>query len=227
MVFKALQVERDEAKIRVELSDADAGREQARQWFDLMSRMDMYIKSLAWFSKSRCKHELRVFLESGCSYRKAARTCGVSEKWLYKVVWQAALVLERRFDEVLRAIRRGNFHDVEQAFRTATGDFSSLFDCVVRNSYQPGLHGGVGLESCSEELCFLRRVMEMEDDMVGLDRSRMEHLLFILFDQDSRYALVRQYLFQCLEGRWGVDETLERLAEHEASRRPVICDEEA
>ena len=102
VVFKALQIEWDEAKIRLELSDADAGREQARQWFDLMSRMDAYIKSFAWFSKSRFKRELRVFLESGCFYRKAARTCGGSEKWLYKVVWQAALVLERRFDEVLR-----------------------------------------------------------------------------------------------------------------------------
>ncbi len=223
-VFKILQVELDEAKQRLALSNLNTSVRHAKDWVELLSRVEAYVQSLAWHPKSPYKREIRIFLQNDCSYQKAARQCDVSPQWMYSVVWQAHWILQRRFDEVLRAIRDGNIHAVDQAFRKATEDSASPLEWVIRHHYQPVRHDAVNLESCADELGFLRRLFEVEDTMLGLHRNKVEHLLYLMRgDHDDR--VVRQYLYQCLQGYWGVDETLERLAEHEAARRPILAEE--
>lgn len=226
LVFKLLQNELDEAKQLIEYSDWTAPVCGAEEWVELLERIDFYVRSFAWYPKSPHKRELKVFLQCRCSYQKAAQKCNVSERWLYKVVGRASAVLEQRFAGVLKALRQRNILAVEQEFRMATGEYSTLFESVVRPAFHPAVHEGMDLDSCSEELTLLRWVQDLEDDMVGLDRSRIGHLLYILLEQDPRYQVARQYLSQCMEGSLSVSETLNMIARYEASMRPIIVGEE-
>lgn len=226
LIFKLLQNELDEAKQRVAYSDWNSPVCGAEDWVELLERVMSWVESYTWLPKSPHKRELRVFLQTGCSYRKTAQKCNVSEQWLYRVVDRASTILEQRFYGVLKTLRERNIHAVEHEFRKAAREFPNLFESVIRNSYQPVHHESVDLGSCSEELAFLQWVMGLDDDMVGLDRNRIEHLLYILFDGDPRYQVARQYLAQCVQGDWGVDETLDLLAKYEASMRPNIIGEE-
>ncbi|QSO50157.1 hypothetical protein JZ785_14380 [Alicyclobacillus curvatus] len=226
LVFRVLQDELEEAMQRATLSEYDNSVFMAEDWVELLERMVSWVESCTWLPKSPHKRELRAFLQAGCSYRKAAQKCKVSEQWLYSVVDRASSILEQRFYGVLKALRQRNIKAAEHEFRKATGEFPNLFESVIRNIYQPVQHESVELNSCSDELDFLQWVMGLEDDMVGLDRSRIEHLLYILFEGDPRYRVAREYLTQCVEGNWGVDETVELLTKYEASTRPILAEGE-
>lgn len=226
LVFTVLQEELKEAMQRATLSEYDNSVFMAEDWVELLERVMCWVESCTWLPKSPHKRELRAFLQAGCSYRKAAQKCNVSEQWLYSIVDRASSILEQRFYGVLKALRQRNIKAAEHEFRKATGEFPNLFESVIRNIYQPVQHESVELNSCSDELDFLQSVMVLEDDMVGLDRSRIEHLLYILLEQDSRYQMASQYLSQCIEGSLGITESLNLIARHEASMRPIIGGEE-
>ncbi len=223
---KELQIDLEEAKESVAFSDTDSSMQRAEQWVDLLSRIDAYVKSLVWFAKSSYKRELRVFLMSGCSYKDTAEQCGVTVTSLRKVVLQASLVLDRRLDAVLKALRQGNIHAVEQEFRRATDGDDDSFLNVVRQQYKPVVHGGVDLKTCSHELGFLQSLCNLEDRRLSLDREKLEHLQYILLANDVRYAVIASRLYECLEGKSGVAETLERISEYVRSRRPIWMGEE-
>lgn len=220
LIFRELQIALVEAQQRLVLIDSDAHVRQHEHWVDLLDRVNAYVKSLTWFPKCRYKREIRAFLMTGCSFEKSARKCGVSAKKLYTAVWQADLVLRHRLDAVIKALRSGNVYEAEQAFKVATEDCPNSLEFVLRHRhYEPIWHDDVEMSACGDELSFLQRLNRIDDDMVSLDRDRMEHLLYLL---GYGNAVIRQYLYQCLEGRWSVADTLDMFAKHEASKNPSI-----
>jgi hypothetical protein len=210
LIVRELQIGLVEAKLRSEFADVNA-RVQAEDWVDVLERVNAYLESVVWFPESRYKRELRLFLTSGCSYRKTARKCGVSVKWLHTAVEHGDEVLRRRgWDSVISAVRNGDIRGVERSFVDVTRDCANVFEYVTRHRYKPVCHDEVDLRTCTNELDVLRRALSFEDDMWGLDRDKVEHLLHLL--QDSKLDLwVRQYLFQSLEGHWTSEHALDVL----------------
>lgn len=222
LIFKELQIELEEAKQQVALANSDSCRVRAEERVELLSRIDSFVNSVVWFPQCHFKRELQTYLHNGCSVQTAAKECGISEKRLNDVVLQAHLVLESRFRGLLNTLRQSNIFAVEQEFKKATEECQTLFEYVARSRYETRFHSEVDLGSCSYELRYLQHLFELEDKMQSLDPNKIEHLLYLLFGETNRDLAISGYLLECLVGDLSVAQTLDAIARHVASKRPVI-----
>lgn len=209
--FRILQMELEEAKQSVELSDWANRDPLAKERLALLERIQAYVESLAWYPKCPYKQELRVYLRSKCSLSRAAQRLGVSEQWLYKLVRQAASELQSRFLGVFQVLQQSNLRVLEREFHKAAGGCLSPLECMTHR-YPPMAHDGVKVAACADELRFLRKLARMEDEMLGLDRQKLEHLLYVL-GSDVVDRWIREYVNQSVYGNWDVDEALARISD--------------
>jgi len=211
--FKVLQMAQEDARQAAELS-AWADRDpQAKDLLALLDRIKCYVESLVWCPKNPYKQELRVYLQSRCSLGRAAQRLGVSEKWLYKVVKEAADQLQSRFSGVFAVLPLGNLRLVEREFHKATGDCASPLACLTHR-YPPTAHEGVKISACEDELRFLRKLARLEDEGLGLDRDKLEHLLYWLGSPGGN-RLIRGYVCQSVYGTLDVGLALARISAYE------------
>lgn len=213
--FGILQMELEEAKQSVELSGWVDRDPQAKDRLALLEQIEHYVESFVWCPKNPYKKELSIYLRSKCSLGRAAQRLGVSEQWLYKLVRQAAVELQSRFSGVFQALQQSNLQILEQEFHKTAGEGPSLLDGLAHR-YWPSAHGGVRVASCADELRFLRKLARMDDEVLGLNRKKLEHLLYLL-GSDAADRMIREYVSQSVYGTWEVDEALARLGEYENS----------
>lgn len=222
-----------EGEVR-ELSErrADLGTdfsEFEQKKLDFLLRLVDYTKSQLWLSHEGLRKKFMDFLRSGYSYRDTAEKHGVSVKSLYDSMGYADRCLKQRIGSAFELCGRGDLAGAEREFAIGTGTADSvMFMRDVEVKFKPLEATGVSLEDCRNEIRFLLLYSKRYLDLVlcHLDRTKIQHLLFILSNTTMRYITPRGILFRYLDGELELDEAVALLQEEARSSTPTISDKE-
>lgn len=196
-----------------------------KERIDLLIRMVDYMKSLVWLSRSSSRKKWVDFLSSGYSYRNTAEIHGVTIKSLYDSIGYADKLLKKRIGNAFVLLQSGDISGAEREFAIGTGSCpSAIFVREVEDRFKPVFNAGVDLSNCEKELRFLSRFTRRHFTMVmdSLDRQKLEHLLYILLENDRCYMTERGYFFRCLEGELEPAEALVHLHDNYVYAAPKL-----
>lgn len=222
-----------EGEVR-ELSDrrADLGSdfsEFEQKKLEFLLRLVDYTKSQLWLSHEGLRRKFIDFLRSGYSYRDTAEKHGVSVKSMHDSMGYADRCLKQRIGSAFKLIRQSDLAGAEREFDIGTGSADSvMFMRDVEAKFKPQEATGVSLEDCRNEIRFLLKYSKRYLDLVlcHLDRTKIQHLLFILSNTTMRYITPRGILFRYFEGELELDEAVALLKDEKLRSVPTFSDED-
>jgi hypothetical protein len=228
LVFKVIEEEVQEAKDRLAVLGEEVDTAQDEKRLDLLLRIVAYINSFVWLSHGSSRTKLKYFLQNRYDYRQTAEKFGVSVKSLHVSVSYAANRLKKRIGGALEQLQSGDLSAADREFALGTGALNSnLFISAIHDRFAPVKNAGVDLSTCEKELGFLSRFTQHHFGRVldSLDRQKLEHLLFILSQNDRSYMSERSILYRCLEGEMEPSEAIDQLIDGYLYAAPTVTDD--
>lgn len=225
LIFKELAEEVSEVQNRLAVWDEGVDRAQDEKKLDLLLRLIAFTNSYVWLSHGKSREKLAYFLKNGYDYRETAEKFGVSIKSVHASVSYAANRLKERIGVALELLRSGDLVAAEREFALGTGAYNTnLFISAIHDRFVPVKHSGVDLSTCDKELGLLYRFTHHHFGRVldALDQQKLEHLLFVLSQNDRSYVTERSILFRCLEGEYSPDEALALLRDFNIYSAPTL-----
>ncbi len=224
MIINLVKNEMAETRERIEILGENSPTVLLdQQKYDLLQSIEAYIKSLVWVQKERDRQILRDFIASQHDYHAVAEKHHLPVGRVYALVHSAAEVLNYRLSGVLEHLQSGNLARAEEEFYQVVGQADKWL-LSVHQQYRPMAHQGFDISQCEEEIRFLQSLSQA--DLMGLGQDKMEHLLYILFNDDNRYLVEKTQLYKCFSGIQGISETVKAIEEYQRSKSPIIRVEE-
>lgn len=228
LIFKEIEEEVNEVKDRLAILGEEVDSSLDEQKLELLMRMVAYVNSYVWLSHGKTREKLGYFLRNKYDYRETAKKFEVSVKSLHVSVSYAANRLKKRIGGALALLRSGDIAEADREFALGTGALdTNLFISPIHDRFAPVKNAGVDLADCENELGFLARFTQYHFGIVldSLDRQKLEHLLYILSQNDRSYMSERSILYRRLEGELKPSEAIDQLIDGYLYAAPTVADD--